>query len=289
MRELAFCLLAAFASQPAAALDAFQVEVTRSPSKPAMILIPGLASSGAVWNDTVARYRDRFECHVLTLSGFAGVSLAQREPGMLARVRSELAQYIRTQKLNRPTLVGHSLGGVLALWLAASEPGLAGDLVIVDSLPNLGALFGPDFDPKPMRDLIANQAPAEYRAFVNSGRSLQGMTNQPGRMESIKQWSLDSDQWAVANAMFELYTLNLIPELPKIRSRALVLGSWSGMKAFTTREVVEKNFRSQFASLAGHHFALADTAFHFIMYDEPKWFWEQLDAFLFPANGNKGQ
>ena len=37
-----------------------------------MILIPGLMSSGETWNSTVARYQDRFECHVLTLAGFAG-------------------------------------------------------------------------------------------------------------------------------------------------------------------------------------------------------------------------
>lgn len=39
---------------------------------PAMILIPGLASSGEVWDTTVEHFKDRYECHVLTLGGFAG-------------------------------------------------------------------------------------------------------------------------------------------------------------------------------------------------------------------------
>src|SRR5579872_1816781 len=38
-----------------------------------MILIPGLSCPGEVWDGTVDRYKDRFEMHVLSLAGFAGV------------------------------------------------------------------------------------------------------------------------------------------------------------------------------------------------------------------------
>ena len=46
----------------------FQVKVTGR-GKPA-ILIPGFSSSGETWDTTVEHYRDRFECHVLTVAGF---------------------------------------------------------------------------------------------------------------------------------------------------------------------------------------------------------------------------
>src|SRR3982751_4729410 len=49
----------------------FQVKVTGR-GQP-VILIPGLSSSGETWDTTVAHYKDRFECHVLTVAGFAGV------------------------------------------------------------------------------------------------------------------------------------------------------------------------------------------------------------------------
>jgi len=48
----------------------FSVKITGT-GRP-MILIPGLLSSGDVWSTTVDRYKDRYECHVLTLAGFAG-------------------------------------------------------------------------------------------------------------------------------------------------------------------------------------------------------------------------
>src|SRR5436305_1731639 len=98
--------------------DAFQVKVSGH-AKP-MILIPGLSSSGETWDTTVAHYRDRFECHVLTLAGFAGVP---RVPApMLERVREDMAEYIRKNKMEKPVVVGHSLGGFLALDLASNYP-----------------------------------------------------------------------------------------------------------------------------------------------------------------------
>ena len=76
------------------AQDAFRVKVTGH-GKP-MILIPGLSSSGEVWDTTVARYKDRFECHVLTLAGFAGVP--RIEAPMLEKVREGIAVSVKMDK-----------------------------------------------------------------------------------------------------------------------------------------------------------------------------------------------
>jgi len=37
-----------------------------------MILIPGLTCGGDVWKTTVEHFKNRYECHMLTLPGFAG-------------------------------------------------------------------------------------------------------------------------------------------------------------------------------------------------------------------------
>ena len=121
-----------------AAPKSFAVEV--SGKGPPVILIPGLACNGSVWASTVARYRDRHEMHVLSLAGFGGQpALGDGNEPLLPTVRAELAAYIREHKLQKPIVVGHSLGGFLALWLAASEPDLLGGIVVVDSLPYLPA------------------------------------------------------------------------------------------------------------------------------------------------------
>src|SRR5262249_23632204 len=111
--------------------SAFQVKVSGH-GRP-MILIPGLSSGSETWDGTVDHYKDRFECHVLTVAGFNGVP---RIPvPMLDTVRDAVGQYIRDKKLAKPVIVGHSLGGDLALEIGAKFPDLVGPLVIVDSYP----------------------------------------------------------------------------------------------------------------------------------------------------------
>lgn len=268
----------------------FRVKVTGQ-GQP-MILIPGFASSGDTWSTTVARYRDRFACHVLTLAGFAGVPPIDQP--LLASVRTELAEYIRTQHLTRPIIVGHSLGGTLALAIAADHPDLVGPIVIVDSLPFLaGAQMQAKTleDARPsiaaMRAYMANQTRAQYDAYVRSGGATSFMVTSPADLDIIKQWGLASDQRTAADAMADLMSLDLRDDVARIESPTLVLGTWSGLHeqlakygTNVPRAAFVETFATQYAKLPKLHFALSDTARHFIMFDDPRWFFEQLDAFL---------
>ena len=70
-----------------------------------IIFIPGLSCAKAVWDGSVAHLKDRYECHVLTLAGFAGQP--RIEPPFLESVCKDLAKYIREHKLDHPVIVGH--------------------------------------------------------------------------------------------------------------------------------------------------------------------------------------
>ena len=99
----------------------------------AIIMIPGLASSGTTWDATVKHLSAHYRCLELTLAGFVGVPAI---PGpLLTEARDQIAQYIRDNHLERPVIMGHSLGGSIALDLAAHYPDLVGPVIIVDSLP----------------------------------------------------------------------------------------------------------------------------------------------------------
>lgn len=268
----------------------FRVQVTGH-GRP-MILIPGYASSGDTWKSTVARYQDRYECHVLTLAGFAGVPpIAQP---LLATVRTELAAYIDGHHLDHPVIVGHSLGGTLALAIAADHPDRVGPLVIVDSLPFMA---GAQMQAKTlddakagiaaMRAYMAAQTPQQYVDTVKSGAMTMYMVTSPSDLETIKQWGLATDQRTGADAMGDLMGLDLREDLARISTPTLVLGTWAGLHEqvakygiTVSRQDIVGTFRQQFARLPRLHFALAETARHFMMLDDPQWFFAQLDAFL---------
>ena len=46
-----------------------------------VLLIPGLTCPGAVWDETVAYYQGRYQCHVVSLAGFGGVPAASGQRG----------------------------------------------------------------------------------------------------------------------------------------------------------------------------------------------------------------
>jgi len=281
--QLKWLVLGALLAVPALAGNppSFHVEITGK-GKP-MILIPGFASSGATWNSTVARYKDRYECHVLTLAGFAGEP--RIDAPLLETVRQDLAAYIRDKKMDKPVIVGHSLGGVLALWLAEQEPRLVGPLVIVDSLPFLAAVMNPGATAESVK------APAEQMRKMFSGppteesdnrteTSIKAMVTKPEDAEMVVGWSRKSDRGAMGDAIYEMMTTDLRPDLDKITAPTLVIGTWIAYKQYATREQVEKNFRAQYEKLAHYDFVLEDTARHFVMLDDPDGFFQAVDRFL---------
>src|SRR6201999_2699577 len=116
---------------PDAATARFSVTVTGS--GPDVILIPGLASSAATWDGTVAHLKDHYRLHVLNLAGFAGEPAAGNTTGdVLAPSVEAIDAYIKANHLDHPAIVGHSLGGTMTLMLAKAHPDDIGKIVIVD-------------------------------------------------------------------------------------------------------------------------------------------------------------
>jgi pimeloyl-ACP methyl ester carboxylesterase len=263
----------------ASAESSFQVKITGH--GPAMILIPGLASSGATWDSTVARYQDRYECHVLTLAGFAGVP---RIPApMLETVREDLAAYIRDKKLVKPLIVGHSLGGFLALDFASKYPDLPGKLIIVDAYPSLAAIFRPDVTPEQAKSesaMTRKYMTAQPASEQGARAQIRMMVTGDADFERIMTWSRASDYSAVVDAMVELYGSDIRANLASIQSPTLVMATWIAYKDYTDRKTLEENARREYAKLKGVDLRITDTARHFIMYDDPQWFFTQIDGFL---------
>jgi pimeloyl-ACP methyl ester carboxylesterase len=258
-----------------------------------MILIPGLSSSPDTWTTTVARYRDRYECHVLTLAGFVGQPPIT-EPLMPA-VRRDLAKYIRDRHLDHPVVVGHSLGGTLAMEIAIDHPELVGPIVVVDMVPFLGGsvlqVKSRD-EAKPiiekMRAGMNAMTPEQWEQYARSGQSVKYMITADEDLKTLIQWSLASDRRTVTDVLADIYGLDLREDVAQIRAPALALGTWRGVhdqvmdqaKFDITRQMVAFSFASQYAKLPRLHFALSENARHFIMFDDPVWFFAELDGFL---------
>lgn len=257
-------------------------------SGPPVILIPGLGASGQTWTTTVAHLRERYTCHVLTLAGFAGVPPIEGK--LLPAVAAELVGYIRARDLIRPRIIGHSLGGELALSIAADHPALVGPLVVVDALPFLGGTLAVDTveQARPivaqMQSAMAAQTQAEREASMRSGRFTNSMTAAPADQQRLIAWSLASDRTTVEQTWLDLLSLDLRPDLGRVTVPTLVIGTWLGWGgaggAPAERAPAARRFEDQYRALPRLRLAISDTARHFVMFDDLPWFLGELDRFL---------
>jgi len=256
--------------------------VTVTGKGPAILLIPGLLSSGEVWDSTVARYQDRYTLHVLTLAGFGGPA-AVGAP-FLSRVRDEVITYLRDQKLTRTVIIGHSLGGFLGFWIAATAPELVGGLVAVDGVPFLPALGNPAATADSAK-AQADQIKALYASFsreqlVSQSRmALAIMITSPAHVEQAVAWTSASDPAAAGQAIAELSTTDLRGDTAAITAPTLLIGA-SGAAPEAMRPAMAKAYEAQVSRMKSARVMMAEKARHFIMLDDPAYLFSALDQFL---------
>ena len=251
-----------------------------------IILIPGLTCDLSVWDATVERYESNYECHALTLPGFAGNPAIDFDEEYLNTVKGLILEYINDKNLKNPIIVGHSLGGFLAMLIAKDEPKLLDKIVIVDSLPFLTAIQMPAATAESAKPFAENMKKMMLSqngemAAANQKAMLKSMINDPENIEIAAKWGAASDANTVAQAMYELYTTDLRAELDKIEVPMLVLGAWIAYKDYgVTKEVTMSNFQAQYVKAKDCTIRLSDKGKHFIMWDDPEFFFASVDKFL---------
>lgn len=278
------------AQQAAFTSDRLSVVVDGPEGAPDLILIPGLSSSPAVWQGTVDHLNGRYRVHRIHVAGFAGAAAQANAQGdtpqpVGAPVAEEIARYIREQHLNRPAVVGHSMGGTMGMMLAARHPDLVGRLMVVDMIPFMGAMFGaPGATAEsvtPVADQIwTAQSTSPREAYVAQATpAINGMINTESRREEALKDMRGSDQKVSAAAFRELVTTDLRPELGRITAPTEVLYVKFN-DARMTDAITDAIYQTSFATLPGARLKRIDDSAHFIMFDQPEAFYGELDAFL---------
>jgi len=249
-----------------------------------VLLIPGLTCPGAVWDETVAHYQKQYQCHIISLAGFGGVPAPASTDNLLLNVRDQLLTYIKTQKLTKPVIIGHSLGGFMALWMSSTQPEAVGPLVIVDSLPFIGAIQNPAATVEQVRPMAENMRRQVAAGQPNAAQQRQmavTMVTDTARVSQVTRWGVQSAPATVAQAMYDMYTTDLRADLARIQQPVLVLGSWAAYRSMgATKESTKAIFTRQYAQLPRHQVEMSEAGRHFLMYDDTQWFFQLSDAFL---------
>ena len=252
---------------------------------PDVVLVPGLASSRETWRATAERLRGHYTLHLVNVAGFAGEpARANATSPVVIPTAQAIDAYIVEQKLNRPALIGHSLGGTMGLWLAENRPEHYSKILIVDALPFFGVLMGGPMatseSVRPMADAIARQMTASTADYRTTGRPMtQAMVTAPADVDRVLDWGAASDRNVVARAFAEDVALDLRPGLSSIRIPVTLLYPDTEGPA-ANPQAVDAIYAAAYApAKMVKHIQIAGSR-HFIMYDQPARFAVAVDSFL---------
>ena len=117
MKKCGIIIVLVFVVQLAFTQQAITVE--KSGEGTPLVFLPGFTSPGSVWNETIENLEGTYECFTVSYAGFGG--LAPIGFPWFEGVKQQMIAYIEKENLMNVTLIGHSMGGNLAIDVAAND------------------------------------------------------------------------------------------------------------------------------------------------------------------------
>ncbi|MDF4222763.1 alpha/beta hydrolase [Maribacter sp. M208] len=240
-----------------------------------IVLIPGFACSGNVWTETKSVYEKDFTCYTLTMAGFAD---AEPSPNPnFENWKTGIANFISEKNIEKPILIGHSMGGGLAMAIAADYPKLIEKIVVVDALPCLAALTNPNFKHQENIDCsgMVNQITALPKEQFHQMQkmTMPQLIENKEMIETVVNWSIQSDRQTFAEMYCDFSNTDLREKIKGIECPSLILLESN----FTS---IKPAIKEQFKNLKSADLQYANQGLHFIMYDDKEWYFNQLENFI---------
>ncbi|WP_426024542.1 alpha/beta fold hydrolase [Brevundimonas sp. PWP3-1b1] len=269
----------------APAFSSSRIIVETRGTGPDIIFIPGLGSTGSAWRSTADRLDDRYRVHLVTVRGFGETDIGDNVGGGLAGpAASEIERYIREQRIDRPAVIGHSLGGQIALRVAADMGERIGRVMVVDSSPFFPSLV----DARATSAQIEPLARLGYQALLLFGD--QALKSQvaafgvdmglAGDMVFQGLGLQGGDRRVLAQGLYEALTVDLRPRLSQINAPVTVVYGWT-RDADSPRNRLEGLYRYGFQGLPRTaRFERIEGAQHQVMIEQPQRFLAAVQRFL---------
>ncbi len=231
-----------------------------------VVLVPGLASGPGLWSGVIGAVPG-YRWHLVHVRGFAGLAADANAAGPVVQpVADEIARYIGAAGLVRPVIVGHSMGGTLAMLLGLK--GLARRLMVVDMLPEGAAMVGGTASGM---GFLADQL-GDYFTGTKAGRGYlaEMLAQMPGAQ--------GSDPDVIANALRDLANIDLGPQLPRLTAPMEVVYAVGSDAA--QANAITRTFRAAYAPKRDVKLLPIGPSGHMVMTDQPGRFNAALSDFL---------
>jgi pimeloyl-ACP methyl ester carboxylesterase len=255
--------------------------------KRVIVLIPGMACGPWVWFETIDRFAPHSTIYALTLPGFNGRPSSSKRP-LFASFARDFWAMLSAQNITMPIVIGHSLGGTLAIALAEEHPERLAAIVAIDGLPVFPTLA---YAAPGERSAVASRYSSAYGS-IDSTRKLASEEAYMGTVGTIRpelvgptaQLEANSDMKAAAAWMYEDLTADLRPDLFRISIPFLEIMPYNPDDARPpmnyTQEQTLSFYRSLVAGAPRASVVAIAPSRHFVMLDRPAVFADQIERFI---------
>jgi pimeloyl-ACP methyl ester carboxylesterase len=190
-----------------------------------------------------------------------------------------LIDYINKEKLSDVAIIGHSMGGNLAVDIAAALPGKITMLILVDAIPCMRELMMPGVSAAQIQyNSPYNKQVLQMKdeAFQQMAVMMAGnMTIKQNYIDTLTRWIKEADRNTYVYGYTDLLKLDLRTVLADVNAETFILGA-----SFPNAEVARGTFEKQYANLTTKTIEMATDSKHFIMLNQPDWFYNKVNTFL---------
>lgn len=182
--------------------------------KPVMVMVHGVTDIGLCWTTLALRLQDSYDIYMLDARGH-GLTDPFTSADNGETLVKDVVAFVQSMKLEKPILVGHSMGAATVMRVGAEHPDVAKAIIMLD--PMLGRFPGGS----PSRDSARNRPPASTQArpstapdrlsvnMVSSPETLVAQNNYrfedlvaTGRRQFPKWDSVDVYYWALSKKQY---------------------------------------------------------------------------------------
>ncbi len=247
-----------------------------------ILYLPGFTVPGSIWKETVENLNLKRKSYLFSYAGFN-----ENEPIKMpwySSIKNAIIEYIKDNNLSDIIIVGHSMGGNLAVDIASELPDKITKIVIIEALPCMREVMMPNvpaeslFYDSPYNKQILEMDDQKFKNMASMMAS--NMTFNTEKIDTLTNWILEADRKTWVYGYTDLLKLDLRNGLSKIKCETLILGA-----SFPDVKIAEKNYENQYSNLSNKTIVMASNSKHFIMFDQSKWFYKTINDFL--ANEKK--
>ncbi|WP_286272540.1 alpha/beta fold hydrolase [Thalassotalea hakodatensis] len=243
-----------------------------------ILLLPGFVSDETVWQAVANELKKQYQVHQIAIAGFGKNKACSKAESIYPQVIQEIKGYITNNKLQKPIMIGHSMGGLISIELALVKDINLGGAISVDGLPFIGPVFTRSnettvedlsYQATSAKGMYQRATPAQIKNMTKQGISIQ--TKLKEKYQHLLDMAGESDPITAGSAIYAVMTTDLRKNLDKLQAPLLLVGAAGGFTNKAQQTLLQELYADQLSQASQATLIMNNNGRHFLMWDQPKW------------------